>query len=86
MLETFQKAGKQPVKPERRVHLHPTMGSLSSSECPLVFCNALATFQQLMQNVLSRLEYTSSFIYLDDMLVASKMFEDHLTHLCEVFS
>jgi len=49
-------------------------------------CDAPATFQRLMQKVLSGLEYKCCFIYLDDVLVASKTFEDHLAHLREVFS
>ena len=53
---------------------------------PFGLCNAPATFQRLMQRVLSGLEYKCCFIYLDDILVASKTFEDHLTHLREVFS
>jgi hypothetical protein len=39
-----------------------------------------------MQRVLAGLEYKSCFIYLDDVLVASKTFKDHLTHLREVFN
>ena len=53
---------------------------------PFGLCNAPATFQRLMQTVLSGLEYKSCFIYVDDVLVASKTFEDHLIHLREVFS
>ena len=52
---------------------------------PFGLCNASATFQWLMQRVIAGLEYKSCFIYLNDMLVASKTFCDHLTHLCEVF-
>ena len=53
---------------------------------PFGLCNALVTFQRLMQTVLSGPEYKSCFIYLDDVQVASKTFEDHLIHLREVFS
>ena len=53
---------------------------------PFGLCNAPATFQRLMQMVLSGLEYRGVFIYLDDVLVASKTFEEHLSHLREVFS
>ena len=52
---------------------------------PFGLCNTPATFQRIMQRVLTGLEYKSCFIYLDDVLVASKTFRDHLTHLCEVF-
>ena len=53
---------------------------------PFGLCNAPATFQRLMQMVLSGLEYQSVFIYLDDVLIASKMFQEHLYHTREVFS
>ena len=52
---------------------------------PLGLCNAPATFQRLMQVVLSGLEWDCCFVYIDDILVASKTFEDHLRHLQLVF-
>lgn len=42
-------------------------------------------FQRLMQRILAGLEYKCCFVYLDDILVASKTFEDNLNHLKEVF-
>ena len=48
-------------------------------------CNAPATFQRLMQRVLAGLEWDSCFVYLDDILIASSTFEEHLRHLREVF-
>ena len=53
---------------------------------PFGLCNAPATFQRLMRRILSGLEYKCCFIYLDDILVASKTFEDHLAHLREVLT
>ena len=53
---------------------------------PFGLCNAPATFQRLMQVVLAGLEWSSCFVYIDDILVASKTFEEHLSHLKEVFS
>ena len=52
---------------------------------PFGLCNAPATFQRLMQAVLSGLEWRSCFAYLDDILIASRTFDDHLRHLREVF-
>jgi hypothetical protein len=38
-----------------------------------------------MQAVLSGLEWRSCFAYLDDILITSRTFDDHLRHLREVF-
>ena len=53
---------------------------------PFGLYNAPATFQRLMQVILSGLEWKSCFVYLDDILIASTTFEDHLKHLREVFT
>ena len=45
---------------------------------PYVLCNASATFQRLMQNCLGELNLTYTLVYLDDVIVYSKMEEDHL--------
>ena len=48
---------------------------------PFELCNAPATFQRLMQAVLSGLEWRVCFVYLDDILVCSRSFQEHLQHL-----
>ena len=52
---------------------------------PFGLCNAPATFQRLMQVVLAGLEGKICFVYIDDILVCSKTFEEHLQHLEQVF-
>ena len=52
---------------------------------PFGLCNAPATFQRIMQKILVGLEWKNCFVYLDDVLVASKRYEEHLKHLREVF-
>ena len=44
-----------------------------------------AMFQRLMQNFLGELNLTYCLIYLDDMIVFSKMEKEHLHHLHIVF-
>ena len=51
---------------------------------PFGLCNAPATFQRVMQTVLAGLEWQSCFVYLDDILVASKTFQEHVQHIREV--
>ena len=57
---------------------------------PFGLHNAPAVFQRLMQKVLAGLKHDdeSPFlsVYLDDILVYSKTFEDHLDHLQQVIS
>ena len=48
---------------------------------PFGLCNAPAAFQRLMQVVLAGLEWKCCFVYLDDILVCSKSFEEHMEHL-----
>lgn len=49
-------------------------------------CNAPATFQRVMQHVLADLEWHTCFVFLDDILVVSKTFLEHMPYLCEVLS
>ena len=63
-----------------------TQGLFEFTRMPFGLCNAPATFQRLMQVILAGLEWKCCFVYLDDILVASQTFEEHLAHLVEVFS
>ena len=51
---------------------------------PFGLTNAPATFQRCMDVVLSGLKYNSCLIYLDDVLIFSKSFEEHLESLQQV--
>src|SRR5437763_16833786 len=46
--------------------------------------NALATFQRTMQIVLGDLFYTKAPVYIDDIIIHSKTFEDHIRDIGEV--
>ena len=64
-----------------------TVGMLGFYECEhMLFrlCNAPVTFQQLMQNCLGELNYTTCLVYLDDMVIYSSTQEEHLDQLIEV--
>ena len=61
-----------------------TVRPLGFYECermPFRLTNAPATFQQLMQNCLGNLHLQYCIIYLDDIIVFSKMPEEHLIRL-----
>lgn len=49
-------------------------------------CNAPATFMRLMHHVLGDLMWTVCMSYLDDVIIFSPTFEDHLRHVEQVFS
>ena len=61
-----------------------TLGSMGLYECksmPFGLCNALPTFQRLMQNCLGKLSLTYCLIYLDDRMDDSEMPEEHLQRM-----
>ena len=65
-----------------------TLGSMGLYECesmPFGLCNALPTFQRLMQNCLGELNLTYCLIYLDDVIVFSDTPEEHLRRIRVVF-
>ena len=51
---------------------------------PFGLCNAPATFQRLMQEIFKKQLYKSVLCYLDDILIFSKSFDEHLERLEEV--
>ena len=53
---------------------------------PFGMCNAPATFQRLIEIVLAGLLWKNCFAYIDDLLVCSQTFEEHLEHLRTVFA
>jgi len=58
-------------------------GSYEFNRMPFGLCNAGATFQRAMEELLEDLEYAMA--YIDDVMVSSTGFDDHLKHLRKVF-
>ena len=48
---------------------------------PFGLCNAPATFQRLMDSVLVGLHWKTCSVYIDDIIVVGKSFDDHLCNL-----
>ena len=53
---------------------------------PFGLCNAPATFQRLMETVLAGLARDRCLVYIDDILVVGKTYEEHLENLCLVLA
>ncbi|UYV63183.1 K02A2.6-like [Cordylochernes scorpioides] len=52
---------------------------------PFGLCNAPATFERLIELVLKGLTWKTCLVYLDDIMVMGRTFEEHLRNLQEVF-
>ena len=52
----------------------------------LSLCNAPSTFTRLMDLVLNGLTFIYCLVYLDDTIVYSRTFDEHMLHLEEIFS
>ena len=52
---------------------------------PFGLCNAAATFERLMELVIAGLPWSVCLLYLDDILVHAKTFQEEIANLCEVF-
>ena len=52
---------------------------------PFGLCNAPASFQRLMDLVLSGLQWSQCLVYLDDIIVLGRSFEEHIQNLNVVF-
>ena len=53
---------------------------------PFGYRNGPAIFQWVMQDILAPFLWIFALVYIDDMVIFSLTFEDHLTHLGKVFT
>ncbi|MEM7281681.1 MAG: reverse transcriptase family protein [Pseudomonadota bacterium] len=61
-------------------------GMFEFNKLPFGLCNAPATFQRLMEIVLAGLNWLTCAVYMDDILVFSVSFEDHLRDVQNVIN
>ena len=73
-----------PADREKTAFITPS-GIYQFNVMPFGLTNAPATFQRLMDSLFSGLIGKSVVVYLDDLNIYSKTFEEHLKHLQEVF-
>ena len=55
------------------------------NQVPFGLCSAPATFSRLMDQVLAGLQWEACLFYLDDIIVFTATWEEHLTRLWQVF-
>ena len=60
-------------------------GLFEFTKMPFGLCNAPATFQRLMDVILAGLQWSNCLVYLDDILIIGKTFQEHLENLQLVF-
>lgn len=61
-------------------------GLFEFERMPQGLCNSPSTFQRVMEVIFSDMNFTKLILYLDDVLVFSRTFEEHLERLGEVFA
>ncbi len=61
-------------------------GQFEFNRMPFGLTNAPSTFQRLMNRIFKDLLYKSVLVYLDDIIIFSKTFQEHLEHLEQVFT
>ena len=77
-----------PLAEEDKCKTAFTVGPLGFWECermPFGLTNAPATFQRLMESCMGDLHLSFCLLYLDDIVIFSKTYEEHLVRLEAVF-
>lgn len=76
-----------PMAPEDREKTAFTtpMGLFEFNSMAFGLCNAPGTFQRFMECCLGHKNFETVLLYLDDVIIYSKTYEEHLQHLAEVF-
>ena len=61
-------------------------GLFEFKRMPFGLCNAPATFQRLMDRVLKDLKWSECLVYIDDIVIFGRTFDEHLCHIANVLS
>ena len=61
-------------------------GPFEFKRMPFGLCNAPATFQHLMDRVLKDLKWSECLVYIDDIVIFGRIFDEHLRHVANILS
>lgn len=75
----------EPETREKTAFIINPGGLFEFTKMPFGLCNAPATFQRLMESILKNLTYKIALCYIDDIVIYSKSFPQHILDLKEVF-
>jgi hypothetical protein len=70
---------------EKTAFATPRGGLYQFTTMPFGLCNAASTFERIIERTLAGLQWQIAVLYLDDIVVFGKSFEDHLCNLRKVF-
>jgi hypothetical protein len=73
------------LHPEEKTAFLMGQGLWNSTVMPSGFCKASVTFERLMEIILTVLTYGSRLVYLYDVIVIGRKFQEYLLNLRKVF-
>ncbi|VDI31060.1 Hypothetical predicted protein [Mytilus galloprovincialis] len=84
LLSGYWQCGLDPETAHKAAFVTPS-GVYQWKRLPFGLASAPSSFQHLLTQVLRNLNYKIALVYVDDILIFSKSFEEHLNHLQLVF-
>ena len=84
LLSGYWQCGLDPATAHKAAFVTPS-GVYQWKRLPFGLASAPSSFQHLLTQVLKHLNYKIALVYVDDILVFSRTFEEHLQHLQQVF-
>ena len=76
---------KMDPKDKEKTAVATHIGLYNFLRMPFGLCNAPSTFERLMERVLQGLQWHQCLLYLDDVIIYSTTFSEHVTRLRNVF-
>jgi transposase InsO family protein len=85
MKSGYHQVGVTEEHKQRTAFTAGPLGFWEFNRLPFGLCNAPATYQRVMEQILGSLNYNICLVYLDDVIIFSRTYEDHFNRLEAVF-